>query len=243
MLLAGTRSASVDLLRDPVASASHFLMAGLAVVATLVLVRLADDRGRRLCVLVFGLCMIALYSASGLYHALRLPPAELRVYQRLDMSAIFLMIAGTCTPVAGILLTGRFRIALLSGVWLLAWIGIGSLWLFPRPDHVVLVSTYLGMGWLGMAGAWHYWRATGWRGLRWAIGGGLFYSLGAVIELAQWPILVPGVIRPHELLHFCDVAGTGCHIVFIQRYVLPYRPAAARRQPGSETGFALPAQA
>jgi len=116
----------LDLLRDPVASASHFLMAGLAVVATLFLVRLAGDRPRRLSVLVFGLCMIAVYSASGLYHALRLPPAELRVYQRIDMSAIYLMIAGTCTPVACIMLRGRFRMSLLTGVWLLALVGIGS---------------------------------------------------------------------------------------------------------------------
>jgi len=184
------------------------------------------------------------YSASGLYHALRLPPAELRVYQRIDMSAIYLMIAGTCTPVACILLRGRFRMSLLTGVWLLALVGIGSLWALPKPDHSVLVGIYLGMGWLGMAGVWHYWRATGWRGIRWALGGGLFYTLGAIVELAQWPVLVPGVIRSHELLHFCDMAGTACHIVFVLRYVLPYRPpTAVPGQPGPATAFALPAEA
>jgi channel protein (hemolysin III family) len=219
-------------------------MAGVAVVVTPFLVRFAgSDRGPRLIVLVFGLCMIALYSTSGLYHALRLPPDELRVYQRLDMSAIYLMIAGTCTPVAGILLHGRFRAILLTGVWLLALVGIGSLWIRPKPDHAVLVGTYLGMGWLGMAGVWHYWRATGWRGLSWALGGGMLYTLGAVLELARWPILVPGVIGPHELLHFCDMAGTGCHVVFIVNYVLQYRPAVVLRQPGPATGFELPAKA
>lgn len=234
----------MDLLRDPVASASHFLMAGLAVVATLFLVRIAGSNlTRRPSVLVFGLCTIAVYSASGLYHALRLPPAELRVFQRLDMSAIYLMIAGTCTPVAGILLRGRFRAILLSGVWILALVGIGSLWVVPKPDHAVLVGTYLGMGWLGMAGVWHYWRATGWRGLSWALAGGMFYTLGAVFELARWPILVPGVIGSHELLHFCDMAGTGCHIVFIAKYVLPYPLSAELRQPEGATGFTLPAEA
>jgi hemolysin III len=235
---------SLDLLRDPVASASHFLMAGLAVIATVFLVRIAgSNRPRRLSVLVFGLCTIAVYSASGLYHALQLPPAELRVFQRLDMSAIYLMIAGTCTPVAGILLRGRFRAILLTGVWSLALVGIGSLWVRPKPDHAVLVGTYLGMGWLGMAGVWHYWRATGWRGLSWALAGGIFYTLGAVFELARWPILVPGVIGSHELLHFCDMAGTGCHIVFISKYVLPYSLLAESRQPEAATGFILPAEA
>ncbi len=232
----------MDLLRDPVASASHFLMAGLAVVATLFLVRLAAGRARRLSVLVFGLCMIALYSASGVYHALRLPPADLRVYQRIDMSAVYLMIAGTCTPVAGILLRGRFRTILLTGVWVLALLGIASLWALPKPDHAVLVGIYLGMGWLGMAGVWHYWRANGWRGIRWALGGGLFYTVGAAVELARCPVLVPGVVRSHELVHFCDMAGTACHIVFVLKYVLPYRPAELRQRAPAE-GFALPAEA
>ena len=246
MVLTGNRSATLELLRDPVSSASHFLMAGLAVVATLFLVRLAGDRGRRLSVLVFGVCMIGLYTASGLFHALRLPPDELRFYQRIDMSAIYLMIAGTCTPVAGILIRGRFRVVLLTGVWLFAAVGIGSLWLLPKPDHAVLVCAYLGMGWLGLAGLGHYWRATGWPGVRWLAGGAVFYTVGAAVELANWPVLVPGVIRSHELLHFCDMAGTACHIAFILKYVLPYRapePAGERRQPAAAAGFAVPAEA
>jgi hemolysin III len=240
-------SMSLELLRDPVSSASHFLMSGLAVVATLFLVRFTNgDRARRFCVLVFGLCMIALYAASGLYHALRLPPDQLRLYQKIDMSAIYLMIAGTCTPIAGLLLRGRFRVVLLTGVWLFAAVGIGALWILPKPYHEVMVGMYLGMGWVAMSGIWQYWRATGWRGMRWAIAGAVLYTLGAVIELANWPVLVPDMIRSHELLHLCDMAATGCHIVFILKYVLPYRtsePAEALGQPGPSAEFAVPAEA
>jgi channel protein (hemolysin III family) len=215
----------LDFLRDPVSSASHFLAAALAFVATLFLVRFAGrDRTRRITVLVFGTCMTFLYASSGLYHALRLSPDELRVYQRLDMSAIYLMIAGSCTPMMAILLRGRFRTILLAGQWAFAAFGIAALWLLPKPDHAVLVGTYLGLGWLGPAGIWHYWRATGWRGISWAMAGAAFYTVGAVIELARWPTLVPGVVRSHELLHFCDIVGTGCHVVFIFRYVLPNQP-------------------
>ena len=233
----------MDSLRDPVSSASHFLMAGLALVAALFLVRLANrDRWQRLCVLVFGVGMVVLYAASGLFHALRLPPDELRFYQRVDMSAIYLMIAGSCTPMAGLLLRGPFRVVLLTGVWLFAAVGIAALWLLPRPDHTVLVGTYLGMGWLGMSGIWHYWKATGWGGMTWIAGGAGFYTLGAVVELANWPVLLPGVIRSHELLHFCDMAGTCCHIVFVLKYVLPYRPATLAED-GEAAGFAVPAEA
>lgn len=232
----------MELLRDPVSSASHFLMAGLAVVATLFLIRLTGGPWpRRLCVLVFGLSMITLYAASGLFHALRLPPDALRVYQKIDMSAIYLLIAGSCTPIAGLLLRGRFRVVLLTGVWLFAVLGIIALWALPKPDHRVLVGTYVAMGWLGMAGVWHYWRATGWRGMRWLAGGAAFYTAGAVVEVANWPVLVPGVIRSHELLHFCDVAGTACHIVFVLQYAIPYRlpaPTGAEPRTGEVAGLA-----
>jgi len=218
----------LNFLRDPVSSASHFLAAALAVVVTAFLVRLAGrDRTRRASVLVFGTCMTFLYASSGLYHALHLPADELRIYQRLDMSAIYLMIAGSCTPMMAILLRGRFRAVLLTGQWGLAAVGIAALWLRPKPDHAVLVGTYLGLGWLGTVGIWHYWRATGWRGVSWALAGAAFYTAGAAVELARWPILIPGVVQSHELLHLFDIAGTVCHIVFIARYVLPYQPAEA----------------
>jgi hemolysin III len=236
----------LDVLRDPVSSASHFLAAFLAVVATLFLVRFTrGDPVRRACVLLFGGCATLLYTLSGLYHALRLPPSELRVYQRLDMSAIYLMIAGSATSMAVLLLRGRFRAALVSGQWACATVGIAALWALPRPDHAVLVGTYLAMGWLGAAGLYHYWLATGWRGVRWAIGGSILYTTGAVIELAQWPVVWPGVIRSHELLHFCDIGGTACHLVFLAKYALAYRPVEvpSARPTGQQAGFALPAEA
>jgi hemolysin III len=214
----------LDLLRDPVSSSSHFLTALLAVVATLFLYRLTPaDPARRLAAVVFGLSAVVLYTASGLYHALQLPPDELRVFQKIDMSAIYLLIAGTCTPMMVVLLHGRFRTVVLAAQWLCAVVGIAALWLLPKPEHSLLVGLYLGMGWLGAIGIWHYWRATGWRGVRWAIGGSVLYTIGAAIELAEWPVVWTGVIRSHELLHFCDIGGTACHLVFIVGYVVPYR--------------------
>jgi hemolysin III len=237
----------LELLRDPVSSASHFLAAFLAAVATMFLARFTrGDPACRACALIFGGCAVLLYTLSGLYHALRLTPDELRVYQRLDMSAIYLLIAGSTTPMAALLLRGWFRVALLVGQWLCAVLGIAALWLLPKPDHAVLVGMYLAMGWLGASGLWHYWRATGWRGTRWALAGAGFYTGGAVIELANWPVLWTGLIRSHELLHFCDIAGTVCHLVFIARYCLPYRPGRAPRvlRPIAQpAGFALPAEA
>jgi hemolysin III len=233
-------------LRDPVSSASHLLMALIAVVAALFLVRITrGEHPRRLCALVFGACTVVLYSSSGLFHALRLPADDLRLYQKLDMSAIYLMIAGTATPIVALLLRGRFRVALLVGEWAFAVVGIAALWLLPKPAHAVMVGLYLAMGWLGTAGLWHYWKAIGWRGMAWAMAGAAFYTGGAVIELANWPVLWSGVIRSHELLHLCDIGGTACHLVFIARFVLPYRAPVLQpvRGIGKPATFAVPAEA
>ena len=214
----------LELLRNPVSSASHFLTAFAALIISLFLFRITrGDPVRRFCLMIFGGCSILLYTASGLYHALRLPVEDLRVFQQLDMSAIYLMIAGSATPIIALLMRGWFRKALLIGEWTFALVGILILWIFSKPVHPVMVGLYLGMGWLATAGMWHYWKATGWRGLAWVIGGAGFYTLGAIVELCNWPVIWPGVIHSHELLHVFDIVGTACHLVFIVKYVLPYR--------------------
>lgn len=215
-------------LRDPVASGSHLFMCLWAVFATLVMRRLTrTDSGRRWSVTIFGLSTVLLYFASGLYHGLQLPREDLRFYQKLDQSAIYLLIAGTSTPIIAILLTGRFRRWLLWGTWSMAAAGIASMWLLPKAPHSVMVGIYLGMGWLGMAGAWHYYLAIGWRGISWLLAAAGLYTLGAVCELLRWPVIWPGVINAHEVLHLCDMAATYCTFVMIIRYVIVYRPAPA----------------
>lgn len=230
----------MDDLRDPVSSLSHFFTAGLVLAASALLVRLTTgDPVRRRCVLVYGSCATLLYTASGLYHALRLPPDQLRPFQLLDMSAIYLMIAGSATPLLVLLVPGRRRGQLLGGVWGCSAVGIVALWAFPRPDIAVMIGCYLGIALLATVGLPHFWRATGWAGMRWYAAAAGLYVGGAVVELAGWPVLLPGVVGPHELLHFADVGGTACHLVYLVGYVLPYGVAAAA-QAGGVTEAAEP---
>lgn len=229
----------MDLLRDPVSSGSHFLAAFLALIASCFLLRLTSrNTPRWICVLIFGSSTTILFTSSGLYHALRLPPEELKVFQLIDMSAIFLMIAGGATPLAALLVRGPLRLALLIGEWTLAFIGIASLWIFPLPDHSILVGCYVGMAWLSCAGSYFYWRATGWRGMRWFIGAMGTYLLGAGIELANWPVVWTGLIRSHELLHFCDIGGTAFYLVFLVHYILPYHPGKVVKPSRATRGVA-----
>jgi hemolysin III len=221
------------LLRHPVSAATHLLWCLWALYATALLWRLAGrDRLRRWSVACFGLSMVLLYAASGAYHAVPAAwPTALHLLRLLDYSAIYVLIAGTYTPMFAVLLTGWPRPALLALVWGLALAGIASKWLLPEPPYEWTIGLYVAMGSVGLLAAWPLTRAVGARGMGWALLGGLIYSTGAVCEAARWPVLWPGVIGPHEILHLCDMAGTATHVFFVVRYVLPHQSLkrAARR--------------
>lgn len=210
-------------LRDPISSASHLITAIWAVFATLIMLRLTPA-GRRLPVAIYGLSMVLLFLASGTFHGLYFDsPEERRFYQKLDQSAIYLLIAGTNTPVIAIVLNGVWRRWFLRVVWAFALAGVACLWLVPKPPHAVMVGLYLGLGWTGVLPVVAYYRALGWRAMNWAVLGALLYTAGAVCELTQWPVLIPGWLQAHEILHLFDSAASMAFFVFITRHVIPYR--------------------
>lgn len=220
-------------LRDPVSSLTHLVASVFAAYVTLLLCRLArGDRTKRKSLACFGITAVVLYAASGTYHAIRLPldSPTVEFFRRLDHSAIYLLIAGTYTPVFTVLLRGRQRAWLLTTVWLLAGAGIAAKWLWPIAPEAVSVGLYLALGWLGVVPLRALLRAVGWGGMAWGLGGGVCYTVGAACELARWPVLIPGVIGWHEIFHVCDVAGTALHVVFMIRCVIPFHgplPAGA----------------
>ncbi len=222
-------------LRDPVSSASHLLTALWAVYATLVLLRLsAPGRARRAAVAVFGLSMVLLYLASGTFHGLYYDtPEEKRFFQRLDHSAIFLLIAGTNTPALVVLLGGAWGRQFLRVMWGLAFAGIACVWLLPKAPHTVQVGVYLAMGWLGVLPVAHYYRAVGWRAMNWLWAGAVFYTAGAACELAKWPVLWGGplFVGPHEVLHLLDTVASVMFFLFAARYVVGYEKPEPQSPP------------
>ena len=210
--------------RNPVSAGTHLLWCLLAVYITGLLWRLSrGDRIRQLSTGAFGLSMVLLYGASGAYHAVPGEDLLLVKYLRLlDHSAIYVLIAGTYTPVFAVLLRGRLRIILLSLVWGLAAVGIAAKWLLPWPPYELTVALYIAMGWIVLIPIWQLIRAVGVHGMLWALLGGLLYTFGGVCDAACWPVLLPGVIGYHEVLHLLDMGGTLVHVFFVFRYVLPF---------------------
>jgi hemolysin III len=212
------------LLRNPVSAGTHLLWCLWSCYAAALLWRLArGDLLRRCSVACFGLSMVLLYGASGIYHAVPAGHPSLETLRRLDHSAIYLLIAGTYTPIFAVLLRGRLRLALLSLLWALAAAGIACKWLLPWPPHGLTVALYLAVGWVGLLPVYQMTRAVGLRAMAWGLLGGLLYTLGAVCEATRWPVLIPGVLAGHEVLHLCDMGGTLTHVFFVIRYVLPFR--------------------
>ena len=229
MIRAANSGATLNVmdLRDPVSSASHLLTAAWAVYATLILLRLSGPGvGRRVALGVYGLSMVLLYAASGTFHGRHhANPDEFRFFQKIDQSAIFVLIAGTCTPIMLTLLRPGLSRRYLLLLWGIAFAGIGCLWLLPKAPHTLVVLVYVGMGWLGILPAPALYRVVGWRAMNWMWLGAGLYTLGAVFELAQWPLLWDGplLVGPHEVLHLCDTAGSVTFFLFISRHVVGYR--------------------
>jgi hemolysin III len=210
--------------RNPVSAGTHLLWCALGVYITALLWRLSrGDRVRQLSTGAFGLSMVLLYGASAAYHAVPGKEPLLPYLQKLDHSAIYVLIAGTYTPVFGVLLRGRLRIVLLSLVWGLAGAGIAAKWLLPWPPYWLTVTLYILMGWIVMLPLWQLIRAVGASAMLWALLGGLLYTFGGVCDAACWPILLPGIVGYHEVLHLADMGGTLIHVFFVVRYVVPFQ--------------------
>jgi channel protein (hemolysin III family) len=203
---------------QPVSSLTHLAGAGVFAALSLVLIRRGQGlRGRLAALGVYTASCVCLLSVSGVYHLL--PAGAARdVFHRLDHAAIFVLIAGTYTPILGILFTGSERWVPLGLIWAGAVAGVvfKTIYFTDCPEWAGLLL-YLVMGWAGVVPGVRLWRRFGYSYVRPLIWGGVAYSLGAVLEFLRWPFLIPGVVGPHEVFHVAVLAGVACHWYFVAR--------------------------
>lgn len=195
-------------------SVSHGLGLLLALAAFPVLVIAAQQRGDATGIVgasVFGTAMVLLYLSSTLFHALPVCRAK-RVFQLLDHSAIYVLIAGTYTPFTLGVLGGATGWTLFGIVWGLAVVGT----LLKARGGVgnTLISTcvYLGMGWLILLAADTAWALVPKWGLFWLLAGGIAYTAGAVFFIAE------RIRYFHFVWHLFVLVGTACHFIAVLWY-------------------------
>lgn len=214
-------------LREPASALSHGLGVVLAVPGTLLLWRRAGgDAGKRISLLIYGLSLTFCYAASALYHGVNATGPRLDPFIRLDSVGIFLLIAGSYTPLAWNLLRGRWRSWTLAAVWGTALAAIAVLASGHRFTPWLGTTVYLGMGWGVVVCYERIARVVSHRAMRPVVVGGLYYSIGAVMNLARWPTLWPGTFGTHDLFHLFVIAGSLAHYRFLLHVVAPYRPPA-----------------
>ena len=202
---------------EPFSSLSHLLAAGVYLTVGMVLVR----RGRGDAARVFVLCVfvfscVFLLSMSGVYHLLTPGGNGHAVLQRLDHAGIFCLIAGSFTPVHWLLFSGGARWGVLLLIWILAITGITlkAIFFTDIPEWLGL-SLYMGLGWIGLGSGIALWRRYGGGLVRPLVYSGLAYTTGGVLEFLRMPVVVPGILGPHELLHLGVIAGIGFHFRFL----------------------------
>lgn len=207
-------------IKEPFAGLSHLVGALLSVAALIVLLVRADGRvWHVVSFAVYGTCLVLVYVASAMTHSIYCSPETSDRLDRFDYAAIFLMIAGTYTPLCLVPLRGPWGWALLAGVWSLAIAGVLSVYIWRTHSRWARVILYVCMGWLVLFEMGEILRTFPPAAIGWLIAGGVVYSLGAVVFITNRPNLWPGRFIAHDLWHVMVLVGSLCHFMVMHDFV------------------------
>jgi hemolysin III len=200
----------------------HALAAVAVIVGTAVMLALtAGDRLKQASLLLYGASSLVLFGMSALYHIGTWEPRQRALLRRLDHANIFLLIAGTYTPIAFNVLSGGWRVGILLAVWALALVGMIAVAPFLRLPRAVTVSLYIATGWVALAAIPPIVVRLGMAGLLLLVLGGLCYTAGALAYALKKPALWPRVFGYHEVFHLGTLAANATFFAFMLLYVVP----------------------
>jgi hemolysin III len=181
----------------------------------IVLVGLARGAAATAVACVYAASLAAVFGVSALYHRGRWSPSARRWMKRLDHSMIYVLIAGSYTPVAVLALHGPWEVVLLAVAWAGAAIGISLKMVHPDGLSVVTAVLYMAMGWLALVAIPQLLRGLGAPELVLMVSGGLLYTTGAIVFASRRPDPRPAVFGYHEVWHAFMVAAATCHYAMI----------------------------
>lgn len=209
-------------MQNPVRGFLHGGTALLCIVGTALLwTSSAGPPAPRVALACFGLSLIGLYTVSSLYHSVPWNAAWKQRMRRLDHSMIYVLIAGSYTPIIYILLDGWLRHAMLTAVWGITAIGVLQKLLAPRVRSGFSVALQVIQGWLALPLLEPLSERLPSGGIQLVLLGGLFYTLGAVFFVTRRPRLWPRVFSYHEAFHVFVIAGSASHYLLALGYLVP----------------------
>lgn len=210
-------------IKEPINALTHFLGFLMSIPIMITLTMKAYQNASFLSVLaflIFGISLLLLYGASTIYHTLNISPKGTALLRRIDHMMIFVLIAGTYTPVCLIPLRGKWGWTLFIAVWGFAFAGIllKIFWLnAPRWFSTLL---YVVMGWLVLIAFVPLEQAIPIGGIVLLASGGIVYTIGAVIYAVKWSKLKLKYFGFHEIFHLFVMGGSALHVLFMFEYIL-----------------------
>ena len=210
-------------LREPVNGLMHLgaaIVAFFGLVALLIIGR--DSLVKQASLLIYGAALILMFSASAAYHLIRANPRAELTLRKLDHSAIYLLIAGTYTPICIHYFTGFWLWGVLAIVWFMAIVGIIVKVFVIRAPRWASAAVYLVMGWLCLMGTRVMLATMPMSALVWLLLGGIFFSVGAIVYVTKRPDPYPGVFGFHEIWHIFVILGCLSHFIVVAVYVAPH---------------------
>jgi hemolysin III len=208
-------------MHHPVRGFLHGTAAVLSVVGAVLLtvVPVENTAWQRLSLLAFGLSLVALYSVSALYHSVPWRAMWKRRMQRLDHTMIHVLVAGTYTPIAFIVLDGWLRWATLGVQWGIVLWGAIQQFAIRQPSQVLSIALQTTQGWFALALLWPLASRLPWTAILLITLGGVFYTVGMVLMVIGRPRLWPQVFSSHEVFHVLVVAGSSVHFAAVAGYM------------------------
>ncbi len=210
-------------LRDPVSGLTHLGAAIAAAVGLVVLLYLGRGNTlKEVSLLVYGISLILMFLASALYHMIKSRPEVIQRLRKFDHSAIYLLIAGTYTPICLHFFSGFWRWGLLGIIWGMALAGIGVKLFVIKAPRWVTAGIYLLMGWLAISAIREMLQSMPVSALVWLLVGGLFFTVGAVVYITKKPDFWPGIFGFHEVWHIFVILGCLSHFILVAAFIAPY---------------------
>ena len=211
-------------LKDKWSAITHFCGFVLSVFAAPVLMirgaEMAASKASMISFMIYILSMIILYGASSAYHSFNISEKGNLILKKIDHTSIFLLIAGTYTPVCITALKGTYGNILLAVIWLIAAGGILFKLCWVTCPKWVSSVMYTVMGWTCLFILPQLLKALPVQAFAWLLAGGLFYTAGAVIYASKPRIFRNPEFVPHEVFHCFVLAGSLCHFILIYRYLV-----------------------
>ena len=207
--------------KDPMSALTHFIGFLAVIPVGLSLLDQAETKVQMIAFIIFSISLMLLYGASTIYHTLKLSAEKTAYLRRIDHMMIFILIAGTYTPVCLVTLAGKWGYILLGLIWLIAIAGVFMKMFWMGAPRWLSTMVYVVMGWLSITAFVPLMKAVGWGGFGMLLGGGIAYTVGAVIYALKKPNLA--ILKNfgfHEIFHVFVMIGSAFHIGFMFLYLL-----------------------